>query len=235
MKVIGKDIGDVLDEMFAEIAARARVEMEFELRVVPFSEGAFSSVDWEPGAVVISLHSGVPRRALAHVFGVALQHVRQGLDRYPVVVAGPQEVIGGELVRATLRELVLAPEAEQHLAPLQIDMTWEVRQRHAGLKQLLREAGADWNEAGTPGHAFAALQYGRFAIEHPAELWEALRGPFTKRLPAAAESGERVVQQVRQHGWNSPGACLEALVAARDTLGISAYALVEDLRNGNVL
>ena len=235
MKVIGKDIGDALDAMYADLERRVKVEAECDLRVVPLDGGAFSSVDWEPGVVTIALHNGVQRRALGHVFGVALQHVRQRLDHYPEVVETATDVEGGDLVRVTLRELVMAPEAEVQLAPLKLDTSWETQQRHAGLKDLLQNAPANWNEAGTPGTAFAALQYARFAIEHPAELWAALRGPFTERLPIAAERGEAVVARVREHGWASAGACLESLVAAREELDLSAYVGIEDLRNGTVL
>src|SRR5262245_51969985 len=112
MKVIGKDIGDALDAMYADIERRVKVEAECDLRVVPLDGGAFSSVDWEPGVVTIALHNGVQRRALTHVFGVALQHVRQRLDHYPEVIDAGTDVAGGDLVRVTLRELVMAPEAE---------------------------------------------------------------------------------------------------------------------------
>ena len=235
MKVIGKDISTALDAMYADLVERVRAEADCELRVEAFEAGAFSSVDWEPGAAVISLHNGVPTHALPHVLGVALQHIRQHLDRYPTVVEGAREVNGGDLVRTTLRELVMAPEAEMLLAPLNIDTTWEIEQRHAGLKDLLRDAPKEWDDVDAPGGAFAALQYARFAIEHPADLWAALKGPFESRLPHAAEQGERVVSVVRAPGWASAGACLDALVAARDALNLGGYAAIEDLRNGSVL
>jgi len=74
-------LSGALDAMYAEIERRAKIEAECDLRVVPLDGGAFSSVDWEPGVVTIALHNGVQRRALGHVFGVALQHVRQRLDQ----------------------------------------------------------------------------------------------------------------------------------------------------------
>ena len=233
MKVIGKDIGEALDAMYSELESRVRVEAERELRVEPFDGGSFSNVSWEqPGLVVISLHNGVPTHALPHVFGVALQHVRQRLDLYPVVRPGERNVDGAALVRTALRELVLAPEAEQHLEPLNLDVEWETEQRHEGLKQLLRDAPEEWDQPGTVGNAFASLQYARFTIEHPPHLWESLREQFRERLPVAAEHGEGVVQVVRSHGWNSPGACVTSLISARDELSLGPFAVVEDRRNG---
>jgi hypothetical protein len=238
VKVIGKDIGEALDEMHATLERRVRVEAERELRVEPFEGGAFSNVSWEDGAVVISLHRGVPTHALPHVFGVALQHVRQRLDRYPAVLRPGdtgREHPAAPVVRTALRELVLAPEAERHLEPLQLDTEWETEQRHAGFKEMLRSADESWDRPGTPENAFAALQYARFALTHPAELWEGLRKQAVERIPAAAEHGEGVAQVVRGRGWNSPGACLESLVAARDELSLAPVAVIEDRRSGKLL
>ncbi len=235
MKVIGKDIGKELDAMYASLEQRVRIEAERELRVEPFEGGSFSAVEWEPGAVVIVLHNGVPRRALPHVFAVALQHVRQRLDLYPTVaVPNLAQPPGADIVRSVLRELVLAPEAELHLQGLGLDLEWETEQRHAGLKEMLHNAAADWNDPGTVGHAFATLQYAHFSLTHPADLWAALQEQMTERLPAAAESGERVLERVRAHGWATPGACRESLVAARDELRLQAIALIEDARSGEL-
>jgi hypothetical protein len=236
MKVIGKDIGTALDEMYETIEKRVRIEAECALSVVPFEGGSFSTVDWEDGAVVIALHNGVPRRALPHVFGVALQHVRQRLDRYPnVVPALGGDAPEGALLRSVLRELILAPEAELQLSPLGLDLEWETKQRHTGMKELLRDADADWNEPGTPGNAFAALQYAHFSLTHPPKLWESLWEQMAAALPVAVAAGEGVLKQVLDHGWNSSGACVESLTAARDELALQPVALIEDRRTGQLL
>lgn len=232
MKVIGKEIGKALAPMYGEIERRAQVESGRELRIVAYEGGAFSNVDWTEDAVTISLHNGVPSRALPHVFGVALQHVRQRLELYPRVLPGPRELEGGPLVRAALRELVMGPEAEMRLSPLELDVEWEVEQRHAALKEMLRDAPEDWNTVNTPGNAFAALQYARFTLEHPEALWAPLRDQFRERLPAAAEAGEGVVQLVKQNGWKTPGACLQSLVAARNELSLNQIAVIEDRQRG---
>jgi hypothetical protein len=238
MKIIGKDIGEALDARYAEIEQRVRIEAERELRVEPFEEGAFSNVSWQEGVVVIHVHNGIPSHALPHIFGVAIEHVRQRLDRYPGVLrpgGNRQEHPAAGLVRVALRELVLAPEADDRLAPLNLDQEWEFEQRHQGLKEMVRDAPAEWNQVGSPGNAFAALQYARFAIQHPPQLWESLRETVNEKLPAAAENGEGVLQVVRAHGWNSPGACLESLVAARDELSLQPVAIIEDRRTGKHL
>lgn len=232
MKVIGKEIGSALASMYGEIERRVKVEAERDLRLEPFEGGSFSNIEWADDAVVISLHNGVPTHALPHVLGVALQHVRQRLDRYPGVLRGPREIEGGAMIRSALRELVMGPEAEMHLEPHQLDMEWEVEQRHAGLKDLLRDAPDDWNTNGSPGNLFAALQYARFSLEHPENLWAPLRDTFRERLPVAAENGEGVVQVVRQNGWKTPGACLQSLIAAREELGLREVALIEDRQRG---
>ncbi|RJQ09773.1 MAG: hypothetical protein C4558_05770 [Dehalococcoidia bacterium] len=236
MKVIGKEIGDAIEPLFQEIEERLRAETENTLRVEAFEGGALSDVDWdESGVVVISLHNGIPTHALAHALGVALQHVRQTLDRYPDVVPGEAEVEGEGMLRHALRELILAPEAETRLAPLGLDSRWETEQRHQGMKDLLRQASKDWDEVLTPNHVFGALLYARFALDHPEELWAGLRKEFNRKFPALSESGEGVAQLVRASGWGSPEACVESLIAVRDELGMGEIALVEDRRDGTLL
>lgn len=235
MKIIGKEIGSAIEPMYHDIEARLSAEAGRTLRVEAFEGGALSDIDWdEPGAVVISLHTGVPTHALAHALGVALQHLRQTLDQYPDVVEGPTDIEGAGMLRHVLRELVLAPEAESKLAPLGLDAKWETEQRHQGLKDILRGASKDWDNTSSPNHAFGALLYARFALDHPADLWAGLKKDFTRKLPAVAEQGEGLAQLVRTHGWDGAAACVESLIAARDELGLSAVAMIEDRRDGTL-
>lgn len=235
MKVIGREIGGALDVIYGQLEQRLRTESGRVLTTEAFEGGSFSNIEWRPEAVVVQLHKGVPTHALPHVLGVALQHIRQRLDLYPGVVAPPGGAEGGPLIRSALRELVMSPEAEMHLAPLNLDTEWETEQRHAGLKEMLRDAPSAWEEPGGPGHAFAALQYARFSIEHPEELWLPLREQFREKLPQSAATGERVEHATRQNGWKTPGACLQALVAVRDLLGLQPYAVIEDRQRGQRL
>ncbi len=228
MKAIGKDIGEALDEMHQQIKDRLRTETRRLLQLQPFQGGSFSNVEWRPDAVTIQLHNGVPTHALPHVLGVALQHVRQRLDQYPGVIAPAQDLEGGALLRTALRELVMSPEAEMHLEPLGLDTEWESEQRHQGMKELLRDAPNEWNIPGMSGNSFAALQYARFSLEHPAELWAPLKEQFEGKLPAAAERGAQVLAVVQQSGWKDAPAALQSLVSARDALNLAPYAVIED-------
>ena len=64
------------------------------------------------------------------------------------------------------------------------------------------------------GGAFAALQYARFAIEHPADLWASLRGPFVDKLPHAAEQGEKVEAGEREKIESALKALKDSLAGA---------------------
>jgi hypothetical protein len=142
---------------------------------------------------------------------------------------------GADIVRQALRELVLAPEADMALAPFSLDDRWEVEQRHQGMKDLLREPPEDWNEAGSIGNDFMALQYARFTIQHPGEMWEGLRKTMEQRLPLACERGTGALKIVRTYGWGGPGACLESLVGARNELELKDVAAIEDRRSGDLM
>lgn len=236
MKVIGKDIGTVIERLYQEVESRLEIEAERSLTFEGGAEGTFSNISWRDAEVAIQLHNGVPTHALPHVVGVALEHVRQRLERYPTVQRPPApDVPDGPLLRGALRELVLAPAANHGLRSFDLDTAWEAEQRHQALKDLLRDAGEEWNDPEDPGHAFAALLYARAAIEHPPDLWAPLAEAFEEKLPRVAETGKAVEQAVRQHGWNSPGACLESLVAARALVGLEPIAAIHDRRTGQTL
>ena len=236
MNVIGREIGDALDELRAEIERRLRVEAERELGVEAADQQAISSLRWSENAVLVLLHQDIPTHALPHVFAIALQHVRQRLDRYPDVRRPDGEQPDeAPLLRQALRELVLAPEAEMQIESLALDLEWEVEQRHAALKEMLREPPEAWQEPGDHGHSFITLQYARFALQHPPEMWEGLRKSFSEKLPAASEGGEQLVDVIRASGWGTPGACLQSLVGARDELKLQDVALIQDRRSGELL
>lgn len=234
MQVLGRDIGDALDRMYEEIANRVRTELDQPIRMEP-SEGALSSVDFDDDAVLIQLHPEVPTHALPHVLAVALQHVRQHLDHYPEV-RRPQgdDSDEGPLIRTALRELVLAPEAESHLATLQVDQDWETELRHQGMKALLSEPMAEWNQRGTPENLFVVLQAARLSIQHPPKLWKGLERQLRKASPLAADMAEDAANAVRLHRWGSPRACFQSLVEARDRLSMSSVALIENRETGEI-
>ena len=137
-------------------------------------------------------------------------------------------------MRTALKELVLAPEAESHLAALALDQEWETEQRHQGLKDMIADAPEEWNELGTIGNSFAALQYARMELQHPPAMWNGLKKRMTEALPLAAERGEDAVRNVRRYRWGSPGACLQALVAVRNELKLQDLAHIEDRRTGRI-
>ncbi len=234
MKVIGKDIGTTLEPLYEEVERRLKIEAERELRIEAGAEGTFSNVNWQSDAAVIQLHNGVPTHALPHVVGVALEHVRQRLERYPTVQRGEgQDVPNGPMLRGALRELVLAAAADHALEKLELNVDWESEQRHQALKDLVRDAGPEWNDPDESAFVFAALLYARAAIEHP--LWDSLKTVFEEKLPEASKLGEEIQGAVRENGWGSPGACLQSLLAARELTGLNEIAGILDRRTGATL
>lgn len=228
MNVIGRDIGDTVDRMYHEVEARVAAA-DRDLKVEPFEGEGLSNVKWSPKAVTISLHSAVPTHALPHVFGVALQHVRQDLDGYPNVRKPKgRQLQGSDLVRSALRELVLEPDAEAQLAGLGLDREWEQEQRHQAMKDLLRDPPADWNEVGSLGNDFIALQYARLAVTHPEKMWAALRKRIEEVLPSAAERGELASRALKRKRWGTAQACLNSMVYVRDELGLADIATITD-------
>lgn len=228
MKVMNKDIGQELDSMYGLIAGRVAASGR-ELVVETYEGAGLSDVEWTDEAVIVRVHSGVPTHALAHVLAVALQHVRQTLDGYPRI-AEPDEPQpeGSELVRSSLRELVLESDAEAQLVSLGLDRTWESEQRHQAMKGLLKAPPADWNEEESLGNLFIALQYARMSLNHPPEMWKALAKRTEEVLPNAAHRGEQALLAVKKRRWGNAKNALESFVLLRDELGIGDLVKVED-------
>ena len=228
MKIIGKDIGGELDEMYHLLVGRAGVAGR-DLKVVAFEGEGLSDVQWTKNAVTISLHSGVPTHALPHVFAIALQHVRQTLDGYPNILKPPgRQPEGSDLVRGALRELVAEPDAEAQLHALGLDRTWENEQRHQGMKSLLQQPPAEWNDPESLGALFLALQYARMSLTHPPQMWKALQKRAEEVVPVAAERGEGVLTAVKKKRWGSASAALESYMRVREELGVEDIVRIED-------
>jgi len=234
MKVIGKDIGEQLDGLYETVSNRLEIELEKNLDIISGAQETFSNVLWQGETVIIQLHNGVPTHALPHIFGVALIHVQQRLDLYPVPQKNDEaDIPEGPLLRSALRELVLSPAANDRLESLKLDTKWESEQRHQALKDLLRDPEPEWLEEDSPALLFAALLYARAAIEHP--LWEKLKPTFDSTLPLASELGTQIEEGVRSNGWNSPGSCLQSLLIARDLANLEQITQILDRRTGTIL
>lgn len=227
MNVIGKNIGNSLDKMYEEISSQASANGHSEIILESFEGGTFSAVIWETEKIKIRLHNGVPTHAMPRILGVALQHVRQKLDKFPSVQKTDNDVVGGSLVRDALRELVLAPEANEHLAHLNLDTEWEDEQRHQGLKQLIKDAPEEFRHVGEPGNAFASLLYARYCFDHPEVMWKQLKKQFVEELPAAAENGESIAEIVGKNGWATPAAALSSLHLTHEELNLGAYVVIK--------
>jgi hypothetical protein len=228
MNVIGREITGPIERMYREVEARVAAASR-DIKVVAFEGEGLSNVKWTPKAVTISLHSGVPTHALPHVLGVALQHVRQDLDGYPNVRKPKgRQPEGSDLVRSALRELVLEPDAEAQLTGLGLDREWEQEQRHQAMKDLLRDPPEDWNEEGSLGCDFIALQLARMEVTHPEKMYEALRKRAEEALPVAAERAGLASRALRRRRWGSANACLNSLVNVRDDLSLGDLALITD-------
>jgi hypothetical protein len=228
MKVIGRDITGGVERMYREVEARVAAANR-DMKVVAFEGEGLSNVKWSQKAVTISLHSGVPTHALPHVLGIAVQHVRQDLDGYPNVRKPKgRQPQGADLVRSALRELVLEPDAEAQLTGLGLDREWEQEQRHQAMKDLLRDPPEDWNEEGSLGNDFIALQLARLEVTHPPKMYEALRKRVEEVLPVAAERADLAGRALKRRRWGTASACLASLVNIRDELGLADIATITD-------
>ena len=77
MKVIGKEIGNDLNQLFGQIESRVKSEMQREIKFEGFEGETLSSVIWEEHEIKIRLHTGAPTHALP---GICLLYTSDAAD-----------------------------------------------------------------------------------------------------------------------------------------------------------
>ena len=91
-------------------------------------------------------------------------------------------------------------------------------------------------EPGTPWSFTWAIRYCELQLELVPEQWDGLEAIYKERAPGVYDLGEELVEIMRRAGWGTREQALEAMIEARDTLGlgVDARVLVIDPLEGKV-
>jgi hypothetical protein len=235
MQVAGRDAGEKLDELWPEIESRVRAEAGLGLESEEFDGPGLSNVRWTDEAVVLQVHADLPRHALAFTAASALERVRQRLDQYPEVRLAEDAPAGFGAVRQALRELVLGSASQQQLVPLGLDSSWEMEQRELAIAEILEDVPPEMQQEGSVAFLFVALQFARFAMQHPPRLWGALEPRMRSGLGSASELGDRLFDIAQAAGCDSAESCVTALTEIRDAMGLDDVLRIEDRRSGALI
>lgn len=232
MRVLDRDIGTKIDSWYQDVVAQVR-EAGRALDIRLGHTGSFGATGEEGDRFVIYLADDLPELALEHTFAHELAHVTQRLEGYPSTQR-PTSLgndSGEAKVGRWISELVLGPDAEQRIAQYNLDTHWEDKQRARNIRQNINTA----SEGHVPGSFHfvdRSLTYAWGELVLSPGVWLPLRRKFERQLPLVSHAGQRIVAMVREHGWETPEAARDAMLAVVDFLGVSAFVSVLDRQSG---
>ncbi len=186
----------------------------------------------EQERVLITVRFDLPPEATCHTLAHELVHALQRREGWPLAAASPElgeESPAGE-VASVLQALVHCAAAELRIAPLGLDASWEQRERHAGVRQMLRAPHPDANVPGTPAWAYWSLLYAYLELLHPPAHVQTLLRNIRRALPQAAATGQQAAELVRFHGYATPDQALAAMRAVHELLRLGQHVMIEDPR-----
>lgn len=235
MNVLGVELSESLAAFYQEVEAllgQRGITLTCEQGPGPEFGGFYLSGD----RATVQVRHDLPPDAIQHTLGHELVHGLQRQEGWPRAAAGPDPLgkAEAEEVAAVLQALVQCAAAELRISPLGLDPSWEQRQRHEGIRRLLRAPHPEATERGTASWAYWSLLYAYLSLLHPAESVRTLLRNFDRALPTAAAAGRQAVELVRQHGYATADQGLAAMVAVQQALELAPRVVVEDPRAGAV-
>lgn len=235
MDVLGVILPDPLAAFYAEVErqlAGEGITLTCEARPGP----EFGGFYLEDDRAVVGLRHDLPPDAILHTLAHELVHGLQRREGWPRAVANPElgEQSDAEEVASVLQAIVHCAGAELRIAPLGLDPSWEHRERHKNVRQMLRAPHPGASQPGTPAWAYWSLLYAYISLIHAPERSRTLLHNFERAVPEAATAGRRAVALVRERGVATREQALAALRAVQESLALAPHILIEDLRDGAV-
>ena len=139
--------------------------------------------------------------------------------------------IGGDL-----EEMVLHSPLEKLLLPFGFNHDYIRARMLEGAMNGMVRSPVPVPEPGTPWSFTWAIRYCELQLELVPEQWDGLEAIYKERAPGVYDLGEELVEIMRRAGWGTREQALEAMIEARDTLGlgVDARVLVIDPLEGKV-
>ena len=234
MQVLGRDLVDPFTEFWEAVSHELPVDSDA-------IERGLSSVFGDQG---VDLAGGrmprwmsLPDDDLAYHVAHELTHTLMRERGYPKTMRGvgyPPDSAEAR-VGEDLEEMVLHPSLESILEPFGFSHDFIICNMASGAMRGLQSAPVP--EHGTPWHFTWAIRFCMLQMELPLELWSPLEIIYAERAPAAASLGRELLNILADTGWGSAEKALDAMVRARDALGLDVQdkVLVLDTTTGRVM
>jgi hypothetical protein len=232
MKVLGRELVSPFDAFWEQFKAEIPVRVEH-------IEEAHSSVFGDQGADAtapdVPAWVSLPDDDLAYHVAHELAHMvlrRRGFPRtgrgleYPEGSAEAR--IGGDL-----EEMVSHAALEWLLLPFGFKREFIQRRTFSGAFNGLSRSPVP--SQGTPWFSTWAIRYCELKLDMPHDYWLRLEAIYESRSPQVAQLGRELEVIMREVGWGTREQALEALLRARDALGLDdGVVLIVDPVSGNV-
>ena len=232
MKVQGRDLGPPFDAFWERFAP--------EIGILPrlIEEGhrdVFGQGSYREGAQDLPSWMKLPDEALSYHVAHELTHLFMR-RQFPVSVRGPQygEDSAEARVGADLEEMIIHPALDAILSPFPFDRTHIQRHLFEGARQGIESSPVPRSD--TPWWDTWACRFCELQFLLPTPLWLRLEVVYDGRSPDIAELGRRLIEIMRREGFHTPDLALQAMIHARDALGLKEddRCLVLDPRDGEV-
>ena len=233
MKVLGRELVTPFDAFWDQFAS------EISIPVQMIEEGhraVFGTESYHGGSDFLPSWMELPDDALSYHVAHELTHLVMRHRGFPVSGRGPQygedsleARVGGDL-----EEMVSHPALEEMLKTFAFDRTHIQHHLFEGARRGLE---------GSPVPAFGTLWWATWACRFcelqfllPSQRWLRLEVVYDGRCPDVADKGRELANIMRREGFQTPGQALEAMISARDALGLkeAQRCLVLDPREDKI-
>ena len=234
METLGRQLADPFDAFWEEFSPELSVtaeEIERGLSSVFGDQGADLSAPYPPRWM------SLPDDDLAYHVAHELAHRVMVARQYPKTMRGvgyPPDSAEAR-VGEDLEEMALHPSLESLLEPFGFRRDFILRTMADGAARGLSSAPVP--EYGTPWHFTWAIRHCLLRMELSHALWTPIETIYADRAPRAAALGRELFDVVADTGWGSRELALEAMVRARDSLGLDVQGkvLVLDPATGRII
>lgn len=233
MRVAGRELVAPFDSFWEHFRAEIPV-------VTEHIEEGHSSVFGLQGVDVLAPQTPswveLPYDDLAYHVAHELMHFVLRERGFPRTGRGRQfgENSGEARIGGDLEEMVIHPPLEKLLLPFGFKRDFVLARMLEGAMNGLTRSPVP--EPGSPWFFTWATRYCELRLALKLEEWEGLEAVYRERAPQACDLGDELADIMLRIGWGTREQALEAMIAARDTLGlcVDARVLVIDPVEGGV-
>lgn len=217
MKVLGRELVPPFDTFWEQFAP----EIDMPIHQIERGHRAvFGQAGYQEGSDSLPSWIGLPDEALSFHVAHELTHIVMRRRGFPTTMRGPQydEDSAEARIGADLEEMIGHLALEGLLKPFPFNKSHIQQHLFEGARRGLEESAAP--KSGTLWWVTWACRFCELQLLLPSRQWLRLEVVYDGRCPDIANKGRELVDIMRQEGFLTPDQALQAMIRARDTLGL---------------